>query len=129
MHIYDYVYMIFINHIIISIASIADKILLEELNGQTYDEEEAKIWSLNISDKVREAVFISISKSRYKIVVQTNVGQLRDQGIRIASRCLWEPNTDNYASTSYSNVSKEFNCCHIQFADIFSFINIFNQIY
>lgn len=50
---------------------------------------------------------MSLSQSRYKIVVQTNVGQLKDQGIRIASRCLWEPNTDNYASTSYSNVSKE----------------------
>ena len=46
-----------------------------------------------------------LSRSRYKIVVQTTVGQLRDQGIRVASRCLWDPNTDNYASTSYSNVN------------------------
>lgn len=37
--------------------SMADRVLGEELNGQTYDEEEAKIWSLNISDKVREAVY------------------------------------------------------------------------
>jgi hypothetical protein len=36
--------------------TIADKILAEELNGQVFDEEEAKTWSLNISDKVREAV-------------------------------------------------------------------------
>ena len=37
--------------------SMADRVLGEELNGQTYDEEEAKIWSLNISDKVREAIY------------------------------------------------------------------------
>ena len=37
--------------------AMTDKILVEELNGQAYDEEEAKIWSLNISDKVREAIF------------------------------------------------------------------------
>ncbi len=28
----------------------------DELNGVNYDEEEAKNWSLNISDKVREAI-------------------------------------------------------------------------
>ena len=43
--------------------------------------------------------------SRYKIVVQTTVGQLRDQGVRVASRCLWDPSTDNYASCNYANVS------------------------
>ena len=37
--------------------AMTDKILIEELNGQIYDEEEAKIWSLNISDKVREAIY------------------------------------------------------------------------
>ena len=41
---------------------------------------------------------------RYKIIVQTTVGQLRDQGIRIASRCLWDVSTDNYTSVSYTNV-------------------------
>jgi len=83
--------------------AIAEKICAEELNGQTYDEEDAKIWSLNISDKVRLAVSTSITNSRYKIVVQTILGQLKDQGIRVASRCLWDPTTDNYASASFAN--------------------------
>lgn len=101
---------------------IAERIISEELNGTVYEEEDAKNWSLNISDKVREAVcgqcivsftlhslfysikLESLGKSRFKIVVQTTIGQLRDQGIRIASRCLWDPNTDNYASVKYSNV-------------------------
>jgi hypothetical protein len=42
---------------------------------------------------------------RYKIIVQTSIGQQRDQGIRIASRCLWDVSTDNYTTVSYTNVS------------------------
>ena len=48
--------------------AMADKILGEELNGQTYDEEEAKIWSLNISDKVREAVYGTIARTTTFII-------------------------------------------------------------
>jgi hypothetical protein len=47
--------------------------------------------------------------SRYKIVVQTTVGQMKDQGIRIASRCLWDPTTDNCVSCSFGNVSLFFS--------------------
>ena len=82
-----------------------------------------------------------LSKSRYKIVVQTTLGQMKDQGIRVvrprryqssrclvtsrvflthcpsvrvlcclvvwfqASRCLWDPSTDNYASAQYTNAT------------------------
>jgi hypothetical protein len=35
---------------------IGDKIIADELNGAVFDEDDAKNWSLNISDKVREAV-------------------------------------------------------------------------
>ena len=37
--------------------AIADRVMAEELNGVVYDEEEAKNWSMNISDKVREGVY------------------------------------------------------------------------
>jgi len=42
---------------------------------------------------------------RYKVVVQCTVGELKDQGVRIASRCLWDTANDNYTSVSYKNVS------------------------
>ena len=42
---------------------------------------------------------------RYKIIVQVTIGELKDQGIRVASRCLWDVSTDNYTSVSYTNVS------------------------
>lgn len=43
---------------------------------------------------------------RYKLVIQTTIGQMKDQGIRVASRCLWDLSTDNYSAVNYTNVSE-----------------------
>merc|ERR1719353_1444068 len=58
--------------------------------------------SCEISNAVREAV-VGLNIPRFKVVVQTVVGQMKDQGIRVASRCLWDTSTDNYATCSYKN--------------------------
>jgi hypothetical protein len=42
---------------------------------------------------------------RYKYVVQVFLGENKGQGARVASRCLWDTETDNYATFSYKNVS------------------------
>eukprot|EP01035_Chromulina_nebulosa_P021633 gene21633-27996_t len=82
---------------------IIDKVLKEELVDKDYDEDFCRAWSLTISDKVREGLQELLWNTRYKVVVQTTIGQMRDQGVKIASRCLWDPNFDNYATSSYSN--------------------------
>ena len=41
---------------------------------------------------------------RYKIVVQVTIGERKHQAIQVASRCLWDSKTDNYASASFQNV-------------------------
>ena len=66
-----------------------------------YDDREAQDMSLDISDRVREEVASVLKGSRFKIVVQTIIGQVADQGVRVASRCLWDPSTDNYAKYTY----------------------------
>ena len=42
---------------------------------------------------------------RYKIIVQVFVGQQKQQGIRVASRCLWDTETDSVGSYTYNNDS------------------------
>lgn len=85
---------------------IADKILLEELQDKkVYDDRQANEWSMNISNKIRVAVTEGLQNTRYKVIVQTVCGKMNDQGFRFASRCLWNSATDNYVSTSFSNVS------------------------
>eukprot|EP00428_Durinskia_dybowskii_P063584 CAMPEP_0170388100 /NCGR_PEP_ID=MMETSP0117_2-20130122/17907_1 /TAXON_ID=400756 /ORGANISM="Durinskia baltica, Strain CSIRO CS-38" /LENGTH=132 /DNA_ID=CAMNT_0010644005 /DNA_START=14 /DNA_END=412 /DNA_ORIENTATION=- len=95
--------------------AIGDQVISDILNGTVYDEEEAKNWSIDISDKIRESVRESMGpNSRFKLIVQTTIGQMKDQGIRIASRCLWDSTTDNYASCSYKN--ETLFCCALIFA-------------
>jgi tctex1 domain-containing protein 2 len=87
--------------------AIAEKVAAAELgqDDEPYNDDNAQQAALIISDKVREEVNASIDKSRYKIIVQTVIGQNADQGVRIASRCLWDPTTDNYVSATYTNAT------------------------
>eukprot|EP00953_Heterococcus_sp_UTEX-ZZ885_P031156 16381-Heterococcus_DN1.PRE.1 len=71
-------------------------VVKEELAGKKFDEQEAKEWSLNIADTIRERVR-QLNIPRYKVIVQVTIGQMLDQGVRVASRCLWDTATDNYA--------------------------------
>ena len=41
----------------------------------------------------------------YKIVVQVVIGQVLGQGVRVASKCLWDEANDNYASHTYESTS------------------------
>lgn len=45
--------------------AIADKVISDELTGAVYDEEDAKNWSINISDRVREAVTGKVFETKY----------------------------------------------------------------
>lgn len=41
---------------------------------------------------------------RFKVVVQVVLGEMREQGVWVASRCLWDSVTDNHASAAFTNV-------------------------
>ena len=92
-----------------------EAVLKERLADVMWDEDECKDLSLNISDEIREKVK-ALEYSRYKIIVQCTVGENKQQGVLITSRCLWEPNTDNYASASFKNDQVWANvmvfCCY-----------------
>ena len=59
--------------------------------------------SKEIVNKIKEKCRSSLHIPRYKIIVQVTIGQMKDQGVCITSRCLWATATDNYASASYQN--------------------------
>lgn len=85
---------------------IADNILQEILEDKkSYDDKQANELSINISNRIRIKVTEELQNTRYKVIVQTVIGKMNQQGFRFASRCLWNESTDNYVSTSYSNVS------------------------
>lgn len=95
------------------VKKIADEVLLKFLDKQDFDEDESKTWILKISEEIKARVKSECNIPRYKVVVQVTLGQMKDQGVRVASRCLWDTSTDNYASTRYQNQS--LWCCAMIF--------------
>jgi hypothetical protein len=59
--------------------------------------------SKNIADKIKEQIKSKLNIPRYKLVTQVTIGQSKDQGVSISSRCLWDTATDNYTMASFKN--------------------------
>ena len=53
-----------------------------------------------IKEKTKEFNF-----DRYKIIVQVYVGQDNEQSVQLASRSLWNANTDMFAAATFRNNS------------------------
>lgn len=47
---------------------------------------------------------------RYKLVVQVELGEKKGQAVSMVSRCLWDTNTDNFASEGYETETLFCNC-------------------
>ncbi|KAK7791372.1 hypothetical protein R5R35_007910 [Gryllus longicercus] len=77
-------------------------VLNDELGGKIYSEEEAKEWSQSIANTIRMKVK-EMGFPRYKFVVQCVIGEEHGAGVKIGSRCLWDADTDNYASDTFLN--------------------------
>ena len=56
----------------------------------------------DIVNQIRTAVR-GLNVPCYKIIVQSVIGQVEGQGVRLASKCLWDELNDNYASFTYKN--------------------------
>ncbi|XP_033110664.1 tctex1 domain-containing protein 1-like [Anneissia japonica] len=51
-----------------------------------------------IKARVKELGF-----TRHKLVVYLVIGPMQEQGIKVASRCVWDVNYDNFISVQFSN--------------------------
>ena len=46
---------------------------------------------------------------RYKFIVSVVITEQLGEGVKIAARCLWDAESDNYASDVFLSVSYRFN--------------------
>ena len=76
------------------------EMVIEQMKGQRYNPTTVNELVKNVSRSVHQ-LMKNFQLPRYKIVVQTAIGQKFDQLLRIASRCLWDPKTDNMLSVNY----------------------------
>ena len=79
------------------------KILNTELEPQKYNPVTCVQTSKDLCTKILSRVK-ELGYRRYKFVVQVVITSTSGQGIRVASRSLWDPHHDNYASVVYKNV-------------------------
>ncbi|XP_067011097.1 dynein light chain Tctex-type protein 2B isoform X2 [Anabrus simplex] len=85
-----------------NVKEVIHDVLHDGLRGKVYSEESADVWAKSIADNLRNKVR-DMGYPRYKLIVQVVLGEQQGAGIKIASRCLWDADSDNYASYVFMN--------------------------
>ncbi|CAF4836274.1 unnamed protein product [Pieris macdunnoughi] len=74
----------------------------EQLTGRQYRSDQAPRWAKVIANAVRQRVQ-ELDMKRYKVIVQTTILELKGAGVKCGQRCIWDPETDDYADDLYRN--------------------------
>nr|7K58_O Chain O, Dynein light chain 2A [Tetrahymena thermophila]7K5B_O Chain O, Dynein light chain 2A [Tetrahymena thermophila] len=98
------------------IQKIIKELFEDRLKGVEYDPNNANQLSERLVLELREKIKRG-KVPRYKIGVQVVFGEIKGQGLRIASKCLWDVQNDNYASYTYT--SEKVYCTGIVFGCYF----------
>ncbi len=61
-------------------------------------------YTYNKIDCVNVLYDLELNYSRYKIIAQVLIGEQRGEGVRMATRCLWDAEADNYATQTFMSV-------------------------
>ncbi|XP_078420504.1 dynein light chain Tctex-type protein 2B [Cetorhinus maximus] len=91
-----------------------NKVLKEELSNKLYNPEEVPYMTRKIAEAIKTQVK-ECAFERYKLVVQVVIGEQRGEGVKMAARCFWDADTDNFAQDVYMNdslfcVAAAFGC-------------------
>ena len=88
--------------------------LEQNLRGYEFDVASLPLKTDELTKTLRDAVRNWSSQTRYKYVVQVVLGEIKQQGLKITSKCLWDVNSDNYAS--YTFRTETYYCTALVFA-------------
>ncbi|CAM0512305.1 unnamed protein product [Fasciola hepatica] len=58
-----------------------------------------------LADEIKHSLKKNSPLSRYRYLVQVVIGEQRGQGVKVAYRCYWDPDADNYAEATFMNDS------------------------
>ncbi|KAJ3195391.1 Tctex1 domain-containing protein 3 [Irineochytrium annulatum] len=84
------------------VRKLTEEILKTSLLKVKYDAEKVPDISMKLANEILAAIK-KLEYDRYKFVVDITIGEFKGQGIRVASRCLWDTSTDSFASASFRN--------------------------
>ncbi len=86
------------------VTKIIEAVLEEQLKDEIYDQKSCKQLVMTLSEIIKSRVK-ELSYPSYKLVCMVSIGELKDQGFRMGSRCCWDPKWDNFATGNYKNKS------------------------
>jgi len=78
-------------------------VLESYLANEKYNHEMCNSMIKQLSELITARVKDLGFSPRYKFVAVVTMGQNRNQGIAVTSRCMWNTETDNYAAASFSS--------------------------
>ena len=87
------------------VEKLTEHILAERLNDIKYDPSTCKVLSQELAGHIMERMK-AFNFKRYKMVAVVSLGSIKERpGLQFGSRCLWNQNTDSFASVKYTNGS------------------------
>jgi hypothetical protein len=86
------------------VKTIIESVLELQLKEETYDPKSCKQMVLTLSEIIKSRVK-DLNYQSYKIVCVVSIGELKEQGFRMGSRCCWDAKWDSFATGSYKNKS------------------------
>ncbi|KAA3675320.1 uncharacterized protein DEA37_0003473 [Paragonimus westermani] len=87
------------------VKAILNQILKSRLENEKYSAEESHNCCILIADEIKQTLKKTLTLNRYRYLVQVIIGEQRGQGVKVAYRCYWDSDTDNYAEASFTNDS------------------------
>ncbi|XP_063283283.1 dynein light chain Tctex-type 5 [Pelobates fuscus] len=87
-----------------TVNNILKDVLTSYLQEEKYEAEFCRQMTKTITEVIKARVK-DLMIPRYKIIVLIYIGQLRDESMRIGSRCIWDPANDTFSSYSFKNSS------------------------
>ena len=79
-------------------------VLEERLEDMSYEPEKCRYLVVSLANEIRHRVK-QMGFARYKIVCTVDMGSIAEQGLRVASRCLWDKVQDSLGTATFKNES------------------------
>uniref|UniRef100_A0A8C5QRF8 Dynein light chain Tctex-type 4 n=1 Tax=Leptobrachium leishanense TaxID=445787 RepID=A0A8C5QRF8_9ANUR len=86
------------------VQKLLENVLSSYLGDTKYNALTSSHLTQSLSELVRTKVK-EVTPPRYKVVCNVFLGQMGRQGLMVASRPLWDPQNDSFASATYTNAS------------------------
>ncbi|XP_064624935.1 dynein light chain Tctex-type 5-B-like isoform X2 [Lineus longissimus] len=84
------------------VSDIIREVLNSSLEETTYEPMACSILSKTIAQDIKLRVE-ELDFKRYKLISWVTIGEKKDQGVRIGSRCVWDQDRDNFATATFEN--------------------------